>query len=87
MSAELCALCLVGADTASAQFVVGNSQRWERVNPAGLDDVRRVRDAHSEGWLVKLNGQLVRPALTTYGGTPVCAWHLSEEIGRRRLCR
>jgi hypothetical protein len=84
---ELCALCLVSADMASADFTIGGPAHWDRVNPGIADHIVRVRAAPSAGESVRLNGHYVRPALTTYGGTPVCAWHLSEEIGRRRLCR
>jgi hypothetical protein len=87
MSHEPCALCLVGADMASSEFMISHLGSWERVNPSIADDVSRVQTAYSDGKVLRLNGHYVRPALTTYGGTPVCAWHLSEEIGRRRLCR
>jgi hypothetical protein len=86
MIAQWCALCLVGHSRASAVMTLVDADGcgvW--VDP--LSDVDLIRGAVGVMKLRGNAGQNVNTALTTYGGTPVCAWHLDEEIGRRRLCR
>lgn len=86
MIPQWCALCLVGHSSAASGLALVESdgkQRW--IDP--LADAHLVREAAGVKRLRSVNGQLLNLALTVYGGTPVCAWHLDEEIGRRRLCR
>lgn len=83
---QWCALCLVGhcSPTASLTLVEPDGHR-RLVN--SLDEPDVIRAAAGVKQLLMVTMQPVNLALTTYGGTPVCAWHLDEEIGRRRLCR
>jgi hypothetical protein len=83
---QWCALCLVGhcSPTASLQLVEPNGSRTQ---VDSRDQVSLIREAAGVKQLLDVTGRPLNLALTTYGGTPVCAWHLDEEIGRRRLCR
>ena len=84
MIPQWCALCLVGHSQAKVllTLVDGNAHSW--VHP--LADAELICQAAGVKELYALK-QKINLALTVYGGTPVCAWHLDEEIGRRRLCR
>lgn len=83
MILEWCAMCLAGHSQASASLRLTEADGNQRlIDP--WNDIALVREAAGVLQLRTVTGLDVALALTTYAGTPVCAFHLDEEFGRRR---
>lgn len=85
MKPEWCALCLVGHSSMIASLKLFQGDGTYRL--IAPDEGHLVREAAGVQRVLSVTGQDINLAMTTYAGTPVCSWHLDEEIGRRRLCR
>lgn len=86
MTPQWCALCLVGHSSPIASLKIAEQDGSRRAVDS-RDEAEVIRAAAGVRQLFSVTGQPINLAMTTYAGTPVCGWHLDEEIGRRRLCR